>query len=88
MAFLHKYVNNIKKMQDPLPKLSHEIKDLEISDSLKITLLGEEFLLFDNGVSSEEKMIRFSTQDNLEKLFDFNLWLAEGTFKHRPEGFQ
>ena len=70
MAFLQKYVGNIKKRQDSLPKLSHEIKDLEIPDSLKVTLLGKEFLLFDDRVGSEKKIIRFSTQGNLEKLLD------------------
>ena len=69
-------------------KLEKELKDLVIPESLKVTLSGEEFIFFDDGVGSEERMIGFSTQGNLEKLLDFNLWLADGTFKHKPKGFQ
>ena len=69
-------------------KLSYKIKDFVILNSLKATLSGEEFLHFNDGVGSEKKMIGFSTQGNLEKLLDYNLWLADRTFKHKPEGFQ
>ena len=33
-------------------------------------------------------MIGFSIQGNLKKLFNSNLWLADRTFKHKPEVFQ
>ena len=70
-----------------MPVLSKDPKDLVISENLKLTLSEENFLLFDDGFGTNARMIGFSTQGSLENLLNSSLWFADGTFKHKPEGF-
>ena len=85
--FLQKYVGNIKRKQSSLPKLKKEVKDLVIPKSLKVTLSEEIYIYIDDKIGSNERMVGFSTQVNLRKLFNFNLWLTNIAFKYKPKIF-
>lgn len=48
---------------------------------------GEDFLLHDTGFGDSERILVFSTAENLRKLGESELWFADGTFKVSPSLF-
>ncbi|CAN8014944.1 unnamed protein product, partial [Ixodes persulcatus] len=56
-------------------------RNLEIPVEFKVTLRGEDFLLHDSGFGDSERILVFSTAENLRKLGESELWFADGTFK-------
>ncbi|KAM7307232.1 uncharacterized protein ISCGN_010868 [Ixodes scapularis] len=62
-------------------------RNLEIPVEFKVTLRGEDFLLHDTGFGDSERILVFSTAENLRKLGESELWFADGTFKVSPSLF-
>ncbi|KII73004.1 hypothetical protein RF11_00672 [Thelohanellus kitauei] len=67
----------------PLPSST---LDLMIPEDYKITLTGNRFLLYDN--NSVERILIFSTEENLRLLSNHRTWFCDGTFKTCPSLFQ
>lgn len=74
-----------REQKIPLPTPTN-LQDLIIPDSYKITISGENFLLFDSGPGTNRFLI-FATQHNLERMTRCQHWYADGTFKSSPPLF-
>jgi hypothetical protein len=48
---------------------------------------GERFLLDDNGVDADERIIIFATDNNLRRLSQAEVWFMDGTFSSAPNIF-
>ena len=77
-----------------LPSNPRRIQDLEeIPAEFRLTLCGDNFLLYDSHDSYEdddwegERVIVFGTNENLKYLFRSNIWFLDGTFKVSPNIF-
>lgn len=68
----------------PIPK---KISDLVIPDSFKVTLDGDRFLLLDETLENDGRLVVFGTEKNLEILKNCGFWLADGTFSVAPNIF-
>lgn len=69
----------------PIP-LPLDLEDLVIPDQYRVTNSGAEFLLFDSGPEVDRVLI-FSTRNNLRMLRQSRHWYADGTFKTVPNLF-
>ena len=56
-------------------------EEISIPEKFKITLKGQQFLLFDSGIGYVERLLIFGTTQMLALLRDSNSWFADGTFK-------
>ena len=62
-------------------------EEISIPEKFKITLKGQQFLLFDSGIGDVERLLKFGTTQMLALLRDSNSWFADGTFKVVPSQF-
>ena len=62
-------------------------EEISIPGKFKITLKGQQFLLFDSGIGDVERLLIFGTTQMLALLRDSNSWFADGTFKVVPSQF-
>ena len=69
----------------PPPPLS--AASIVIPESLRYTFTGDNFILHDSGISDEDRVIIFGTNESLTWLRDNRHWLADGTFKTAPSVF-
>lgn len=76
------------KRQQGNPKSSTKLSELVIPEEFTLTSKGKTFLLYDNGKASSNRIIIFSTQQNLELLKRCDHWYADGTFKTAPPMFE
>lgn len=53
----------------------------ELPEKYQKTLLGENFLLYDSGAGTDDRVLVFSTRRNLELLSRSRVWFLDGTFK-------
>ena len=56
-------------------------EEISIPEKFKITLKGQQILLFDSGIGDVERLLIFETTQMLALLRDSNSWFADGTFK-------
>ena len=63
------------------------LAELEIVPPYNSNLNNEEFLLFDSGATDLQRIIIFSTHQNLQYLVQFNDWFCDGTFATGPRLF-
>ena len=68
----------------PNPKT---IKEMSIPIELQRTIRGDTFLAYDSGPDDVERMLLFTTEDNLDILETNTTWHADGTFKVCPALF-
>lgn len=61
----------------------HSVEDITLPDIYRKTLKGHPFLRHDSGPSSD-RMLIFTTTDNLNFLKSSDLWFCDGTFKSSP----
>ena len=50
-------------------------------------LAGRSFLLYDNGVDADERMLIFATIENLRRLSESTTWNMDGNFAMAPNLF-
>jgi hypothetical protein len=68
-----------KKNSIPLPS-PVSFADIKIPDELKLTNLGDQFLLYDNE-KADNRIIILSSNADLNRLSNSDHWHADGTFK-------
>ncbi|KAG0425309.1 hypothetical protein DMUE_6043, partial [Dictyocoela muelleri] len=89
-----KYLNKIDNMRDYFVRIrnkkfkNNENNNDEILEMYKYTFSKKEFLQFDTGFDSEERIIIFYTLANVEILKKSIVWLGDGTFYSSPKGFE
>ncbi|KAJ9070618.1 hypothetical protein DSO57_1006033 [Entomophthora muscae] len=65
---LVKFVSDRHQASNPMAKIATKIKDLIFTDALKKTEDSEMFLLHDNGQEVKDRIIAYTTTQNLEQL--------------------
>ena len=80
-------VHNQRRKQGNFPKLLKHRKDINIPANQLHTAKGDNFLLYDSGVSDQDRILMFGTADNLDILNNCKLWLLDGSFKTAPKLF-
>ena len=69
----------------PTPKILTDVAD--ITESLKTTHGGEEFLYYDSGSHDPEKLLIFATPSYLGVLEESERWYCDGSFSTSPDVF-
>lgn len=64
------------------------LQDLEIPESLKSTYKGSKFYYGDSGKDDQNRIIFFTTQQNLKLMSSYNDWYCDGTFDISPTIFK
>ena len=64
---------------DPIAN-PRNIEEIAIPNSLRQTLRGDNFLLYDSGVEDADRFLIFGTQKNLDILAEYSNWFADRTF--------
>jgi len=62
------------------------VSDLKIADEYTKPMKGEQFLIFDSE-ASQDRILIFSTENNLKLMDQSTNWLVDGTFKTVPSLF-
>lgn len=73
-----------------MPRDPANIEDIIIEGQWSTTGqggLGEIFLLHDNGIGSDERVIVFATRNNLRYLCEADTWFVDGNFAMAPRHF-
>ena len=84
---IQRHVQRKKKINgDPIAN-PRNIEEIAIPNSLRQTLRGDNFLLYDSGVEDADRFLIFRTQKNLDILAECSNWFADGTFKIAPHLF-
>ncbi|QQP58582.1 Uncharacterized protein FKW44_003950 [Caligus rogercresseyi] len=84
---LKRTIRNKRKSQNQAPPQPFSLSELLIPMEYHLTYSQEPFLLFDSNDRGDRILI-FSTQDNLTILSQANTWYADGTFKVAPPLFE
>ena len=69
------------------PPLPQAAADIIIPDELKVTFCGNNFVLHDNGLGNQDRILIFGTTESLQWLKANRHWLMDGTFKCAPSLF-
>ena len=70
-----------------LPKNPNSVGDLVLEDVWTKTSDGDQFMIYDNGVDSSNRMLVFGTDEGLHHLASSTTWLLDGTFNVAPSLF-
>ena len=70
-----------------MPAQLQTIKEINVSDSFHLTLNGDTFLIKDC-VISNDRILLFAIQANIQRLSQTSFWLMDGTFKTVPTVFR
>lgn len=73
----------VRKIRQGAVTVPQTVLDLCVLDQYKVTSEGKPFLLYDSG-AIENRILVFSTEDNLKALSKSNNWYVDGTFKTVP----
>ncbi|KAL4083325.1 hypothetical protein QTP88_028654 [Uroleucon formosanum] len=73
-------IRRVRTRNQCTPPIPKTVSDLKISDEYTKTMKGEQFLIFDSG-ASQDRILIFSTENNLKLMDQSTNWLVDGTFK-------
>ena len=77
-----------KRKVDGAPTLNpNNVAEIDITDTLKQTLRGDNFLLHDSGADDPQRFFIFGTAANIDILKANLHWFSDGTFKIAPRLF-
>ena len=72
-------IQRIRIQKEKAPSLPRSLNELIIPGEYQLTKRGQQFMLFDS--QDTERIIIFSTSNNLKLLKEGDNWYADGTFK-------
>lgn len=78
-------IRNVRSVAAGSLRVPHRREDIDLPQSFTI-LHNENFLLFDSGPTADRIMV-FSTHENLRFLGTCEIWMVDGTFKSSPTLF-
>ena len=88
MQVLHGNGSRIKRVKRAeMPAQSQTIEEINVSDSLRLTLNGDTFLIRDCVIGNDQILL-FAIQANIQRLSRAQFWLIDGTFKTVPTVFR
>ena len=70
-----------------LPKNPNSVGGLVLEDEWTKTSDGDQFMIYDNGVDSSNRMLVFGTDEGLRHLASSTTWFLDGTFNVAPSLF-
>lgn len=79
-------IRRVRTRNQCAPPIPKTVSDLKIADEYTKTIKGEQFLIFDSG-ASQDRILIFSTENNLKLMDQSTNWLVDGTFKTVPSLF-
>lgn len=83
---IKKTIRRTRRKINGVPIAPTSLRELKIPDDYKRTVAGKNFLLYDSGPTNDRILV-FSTEENLNFLFRSKHWFADGTFKTSPNLF-
>jgi len=85
---LKRTIQRVRNISEAIPA-NPQTLNFEIPDQFRLTLDGDNFLLYDSGDSDiyEERIILFSTERNLNLFKDSEHWFSDGSFSSCPNLF-
>jgi hypothetical protein len=82
---LRSRIRRVKRAE--MPAQPQTIEEVNVPDSLRLTLNGDTFLIRDC-VIGNDRILLFATQANIQRLSRASFWLMDGTFKTVPTVFR
>jgi hypothetical protein len=82
---LRSRIKRVKRAE--MPAQPQTIEEINVPDSLCLTLNGDTFLIRDC-VIGNDRILLFATQANIQRLSQASFWLMDGTFKTVPTVFR
>jgi len=73
-------IGRVRTRNQCAPPIPKTVSDLKIADEYTKTMKGEQFLIFDSG-ASQDRILIFSTENNLKLMDQSANWLVDATFK-------
>lgn len=74
---------SVRRVRQGTVTIPQTINELCVLEQYKVTLVGKPFLLYDSE-AAENRILLFSTEENLKFLSNANNWYVDGTFKTVP----
>lgn len=84
---LKRTVQRVRHRENKFLPTPAQLEDLNIPQEYRMTLSGQQFLLYDSGSADSSRFLIFSTRRNLELLEFQKHWYCDGTFKTAPALF-
>lgn len=78
-----KNIQNLRNKHE----LGSDVTEVEIPNVFKFTVRSRSFLFFDSGQFNENRILFFSTDENLSYLENCETWVCDGTFRMVPAEF-
>ena len=81
-ATLTRAIQRSRKKEHLFPKMPNTFEEMSVPEHLTQTVSGERFLLYEGPTSEEslDKMIIFSSREQLDVMSGAEYWIADGTF--------
>ncbi|KAE9522326.1 hypothetical protein AGLY_017272 [Aphis glycines] len=86
VATMKKTVQRLRRCKNA-PVNPSTLSEINIIDPYTFTLNKKPFLLYDSGSDDVNRILLFSTEENLKILSDQCHWFIDGTFKSSPQLF-
>lgn len=80
-------IQRARRRLNPTPALPTARHGFDIPDQYTKTTDGRRFLFHDSGVDDCNRILIFTTDDNLDAMVTYNNWFMDGTFKCAPDIF-
>ncbi|KAL4105220.1 hypothetical protein QTP88_020483 [Uroleucon formosanum] len=87
VATMKKTVQRLRRCKNALPVNPSTLSEITIIDPYTLTLNNKPFLFYDSGSDDVNRILLFSTEDNLKILSDQCHWFIDGTIKSSPQLF-
>lgn len=87
VATMKKTVQRLKRCENAPPVNPSTLSEITIIEPYTFTLNNKPFLLYDSGSDDVNRILLFSTEENLKILSDQYHWFIDGTFKSSPQLF-
>lgn len=84
---LKRTVQRLRQQVNEAPPNPLSLEDLQIPNRYQLTDTGAQFLIWDSG-PGPDRILMWSTEQNLDLLARSHHWYADGTFKTAPPLFQ
>jgi hypothetical protein len=76
------------RYQHPTPPVPATYADVRLPEEYTTNTNNQQFLQYDNGQNAENRMLVFSSPDNLERLANAQTFFMDGTFSVAPHQFK
>lgn len=86
-ATMARRIQRVRRRLNPSPPLPTARHGFVVPTTYSTTTDGRRFLMFDSGVDDHNRILIYSTDENLDAMASKTDWFIDGTFKCAPEIF-